>query len=325
MIITLNDKLKESEYYKANPKSSLISILENKKTEYAKKGISVKQNLFYIEDNIEGDSAHKNYIEYLLAAWDAHYGIVVSPDIIWYLFQCELTSIVATNADTYRDLFTTSKEKKNIVVQSNSLTVMPLEALMKALIKEIPSEVASFLPEFSTSNARAIFARFAAFADMVSPYYNYMMYMCGFPAIDVRGDQADWAKLHNRWKCIGKMFTKHQDYIARVDDVIGQICGSLGDADFWRNMFKLDQCGSGHQYYVSGWLTKLYLQEPDTRFPENYPSHVSTVAYKQLNTEKDYEMKSGLLSSKKEGRFLIPDFAHIIYEKRPEVTTGKHY
>jgi hypothetical protein len=319
MIITLNDKLKELDY---NPTSTgqIIDILENKKTEYVNKGKTVKQSLFYIEDNIEGKIGHKNYVEYLLAAWDSHYGIVVSPDIIWYLLQCELTSIVATNAETYRDLFTTSKEKKTITIQSNSLTVMPLDALMQALIKEIPSEVTSFLPEFSTSSQRAIFARFAAFADMVSPYYNYCMYCCGFPAIDVRGDQADWAKLHYKWKCLGKMFSKHQDYISRVDNAIAQICGSLNDADFWRDMFNLDRCGSGHQYEVSGWLTNLYLQEPDTRFPENYPSHVSLVAYKQLNTQKDYEMKSGLLASKKEGSFLIPDFAHIIYEKRPEVT-----
>jgi hypothetical protein len=47
------------------------------------------------------------------------------------------------------------------------------------------------------------------------------------------------------------------------------------------------------------------------------------VKYKQLNTNKDYEMKQGLFASKKEGGFLVPDFAHIIYEKGPEVTTKK--
>lgn len=325
MIITLNDKLEESKYYKPHPKQDLIEKLTDIKWEYPdKKDYSKRlkiQNLFHIEDNIEGDYSHKNHIEYLLAAWDSHWGIVISPDILWYTLQCELTSIVATHSETYRDLFTTSQEKQDIIVQSNSLTIMPLDTLMAAVRKKIPSDIAAFLPEFSTSNQRSIFARYAAFCDMVSPYYNYSMFCCGFPAIDVRGDQADWAKLHHSWKCLGKMFTKHQDYIARVDDVLSQICGSLSDADFWRDMFKLDKCGSGHQYEVSGWLTSIYEQQPDLKFPENYPSHISMVAYKQRDTKKDYEMKQGLISSKKEGGFLVPDFAHIIYEKTKPVTT----
>lgn len=323
MIITLNDKLEESKYRKPQEKQELVNRLTNAKWDYLdKKNWKNKikiQNLFYVEDNMEGDYSHKNYIEYLLAAWDSHLGIIVSPDIIWYTLQCELTSIVATNAETYRSLFTDSNEKKEIKVLSPSLTVMPLDTLMEALAQKIPAGIRAFLPEFSTSTQRSIFARYAAFCDMVSPYYNYSMFMCGFPAINIRGDQADWVKVHHSWKAIGKLFTKHQDYIARVDGILGQICGSLNDADFWRDMFKLDQCGSGHQYTVSGWLANIFEQEPNLKFPENYSSHISTVAYKQLNTKKDYEMKQGLICSRKENGFLLPEFAHIVYEKTQTV------
>ncbi len=171
------------------------------------------------------------------------------------------------------------------------------------------------MPEFSTSTQRSIFARYAAFADMVSPYYNYMMYCCGFPAIDVQGDKSDWEKMASCWRQIGKLFTKHQDYITRLQETFDEAAKSLDDADFWRGMFVLDRCGSGHQYKVKGWINEFYLQVPDTNFPENYPSHISLVKYKQLNMNKDYEMKQGLLSSKKEGNFLVPEFGHIIYEK----------
>jgi hypothetical protein len=41
-----------------------------------------------------------------------------------------------------------------------------------------------------------------------------------------------------------------------------------------------------------------------------------TVAYKQLDTNIDYEMKQGLVSSRKDGAFLVPEFAHVIYEKK---------
>jgi len=325
MIITLNDKLEESKYYKPKPKSQLIDKLENSQFDYLdkknwKNRVKI-QSLFYVEDNIEGDYAHKNYVEYLLAAWDSHWGIVVSPDIIWYTVQCELTSIVATNSDTYRGLFTTSDEKQEISVFSPSLTVMPLDVLMEAVAKKVPSNITPFLPEFSTSTQRSIFARYAAFLDMVSPYYNYSMFCCGFPAIDVQGDISDWEKLRASWNDIGKLFTKHTTYINQVSYVLDQICHKLNNADFWKDMFALDKCGSGHQYTVRGWLNQLFENTPDLKFPENYPSHVSLVKYKQLNTEKDYEMKTGLLASRKDGGFLRPDCAHIIYNKVDPVTT----
>jgi hypothetical protein len=103
--------------------------------------------------------------------------------------------------------------------------------------------------------------------------------------------------------------------------LLGRICGSLGDVDFWKDMFSLERCGSGSQYIVLGWINDVYLKTPKLKFVENYSSHISIVKYKQLNTNKDYEMKQGLISSKKEGNFLVPDFAHIIYEKREETKT----
>lgn len=327
MILTLNDKLDKT-YRKLASKAELIERLENIKSDYVKvdgkydynKKI-LTQSLFYIEDNIEDEYAHKNFLEYLSNAWNTHAGIVISPDILWYTLQCELTAIVSTKVDTYRDLFTTSQEKQTIKVPSGSMTVMPLNTLMEALKSKIPSDISNFLPEFSTTTQRATFARFAAFCDMVSPYYNYCMFCCGFPAIDVRGDASDWQKMRSNWQSIGKLFTQDQTYVNKVDGLLGEICGSLNDADFWKKMFALDKCGSGSQYTVSGWINKLYNQIPDLAFVENYPSHISVVKYKQLETDKDYEMKQGLLSSKTEGGFLVPNFAHIIYEKREETKT----
>jgi hypothetical protein len=324
MILTLNDKL-DATHRKLKTKTELVDNLANIESSYVKVGNSYDysrkvhtQSLFYIEDNIESEYSHQNYMEYLQEAWNTHAGIVITPDILWYALQCELSGLVISKVNTYRDLFTTSQEKQEIKVRSDSMTVMPLDVLMDAVKAKVPSDISGFLPEFSTSTQRSVFARFAAFCDMVSPYYNYSMYCCGFPAIDVRGDAADWQKMRKSWQSIGKLFTEDQDYINRVDDLLGKICGSLGDVDFWKDMFSLERCGSGSQYIVLGWINDVYLKTPSLRFVENYSSHISIVKYKQLDTNKDYEMKQGLISSKKEENFLVPDFAHIIYEKREE-------
>ena len=50
-------------------------------------------------------------------------------------------------------------------------------------------------------------------------------------------------------------------------------------------------------------------------YPENYTPAVSIVAYKQLDTDKDYEMHEGLFFSKKEGDILVPDFGCVVMEK----------
>ena len=312
MILTLNDKLEESKHYKPSEKKAIANRLQYKNGEFSVK--TDPQELFYVEDNIDGEYSHKNYMEYLLAVWDSHWGIVVSPDIIWYTLQCELTNLVCKNVESYRDLFITSKEKQEITVQSGSLTVMPLESLMAKLKEKVPSNVEAFLPEFSTSTKRSIMARYAAFCDMVSPYYEYAMFLCGFPAINVLGDASDWIKLKSSWHNVGKLFKKHQNYVNKVDNILEQICDSLSNVSFWKKMFVLEKCGSGHQYETYGWLTDLFKDE--VRYPEIYPSHISIVSYKQLDTNKNYEMKQGLISSKKEGAFLIPDFAYIVYEKK---------
>jgi hypothetical protein len=323
MILTLNDKLEETRY-KPSTNEALIRKLNDIKEDWETK--TVTQELFYVEDNLPGVYAHRNYLEYLLGAWDSHSGIVIYPDIIWYTLMCELTGIVAYNSDTYRNIFTTSDKKEDIIVISDSLTIMPMDTLIQALSEKVPSDVKQFIPEFSTSGTRSTLAKFAAFADMASPYYNYMVLLCGFPAIDVQGEKLDWERLSNSWKTLGKLFTKHSNYVAKVQDVLDNIVTSMTDADFWKKMFSLHQCGSGHQYLTKGWITSLFEYEPDMAYPENYASHISIVKYKQLNTQKEYDMKQGLFSSKKENGFLKPEFAHIIYERRkPEVRAYKSY
>jgi hypothetical protein len=323
MILTLNDKLSPMNR-SINTKSNLISRLENIKTEYDKNDYTKKiltQDLFYIEDNIETEYSQKNLLEYLCHAWDSHLGIVITPDMIWYSLQCELAGIVSSKTETYRNLFTTSEGKQEIVIQSDSLTVMPLDRLMNTLKSKIPSDISNFIPEFSTSNERSAFAKFAAFCDMVSPYYNYSMFCCGFPAINVKGEVSDWQKLYNCWKEIGKLFKEDKSYIDKVDSLLDRICRSLNDVDFWKKMFSLEKCGSGSQYTVSGWINDIYYKIPEFNLPNNYPSHISIVKYKQLDIGKNYEMKQGLISSKIEDGFLVPDFAYIIYEKGNEKVT----
>ena len=148
--------------------------------------------------------------------------------------------------------------------------------------------------------------------------------MCGFPAIHVRGTTDDWGKVCESWKNMQNIIPGkwHQ----KVMQVLLNIYANLDTASFWKSMFKLEKCGSGSQVEVRGWFTDLFKKQPEVTYPENYAPHVSIVSYRQLNRQKDYDMKVGLFFSKQEDDFLIPDFGYVVHEKlaEPTVTTGEY-
>jgi len=257
---------------------------------------------------------HNNYLDYLEKCWADHLGIVITPDIIWYTILCEFASLVKDESETYRSLFTDSPEKKDITVSSGSLTIMPLDTLTEALRDNVPTDSNTFFPKFHTYTDNSKHAFLAAFCDICSPYYNYMMLLCGFPYIDIKGSIDDWKVLNEQWNELKKLIQQNEQWIRLVDATLNSIVSSFNDIEFWKNIFKIDHCGSGHQTLVTGWFTNLFRIQPRVRYAENFSSHVSNIKYKQLDTNKHYEMSVGLFNSILKDEFMEPSFSFIVYD-----------
>ena len=274
-----------------------------------------RKELTYVEDNLTGTHHHVGYLQYLETCWANHCGAVFSPDYLWYDLLCELGTIVSLDPEKYRPLFSTSSEKQQIIVPSASLTVVPLDLITIELRKKVPTDMDTFLPSFTTMTERSLFAQYAAFADMVSPYYEYMMYACGIPFVDVRGEPADYRKMLESWTKISELITGHDKYFARVGVLLKTITAQLTDPEFWKGMFALQRCGSGGQEVVAGWFQQIYREHKGIRFPESFPDHLAKVKYLQMDTNINYEMRNGLLSSKIEGdrNLLVPEFGHVVF------------
>lgn len=301
------------------------------------------QTLFPIAENIgqERRFFHRGTLGYLEHCWANHYGAVLTPDMVWYDILGELAVIIKADPERYRHLFSTSQEKQEIIVQSDSMTVLPLDLVVHTLKSVVPTDVDQFLPEFSTTTDRARSARYAAFCDAVSPYYNYSMFACGIPFIDVRGTAEDWLRMFTIWPKIAKLMgfdrpvsnslsaagwskTVEQLLMHLAKYVGGQAGGMSPAIDFWKNMFVLTPCGSGSETEVDGWYASLYRKIPQLKKAENYQPHVSSVEYTQLNTQQKYVMKQGLFSSWLVGdtdrATLEPQFGQVIMHKRPMET-----
>ena len=276
------------------------------------------ENKFVRQDNI-GEIKHRNYLDYLEICYGNHYSPVVRPDFLWYGLLCELAIMVKERPEIFRKFFTASKEKTELVVVSDSLVKFPLEKIMDMFETLVPSGSENYMPVFSTSTPDSTEAFYAAFADAVSPFYNYSMLLCGFPSVVVQGTPEDWVKLSSYWKNLSKIKLFPKDvkaYVVGVQEILDNCRDSLDDANHWKAMFQVKNCGSGHQRQVSGWITKLFRIAPQLEYSENFSSHVSKVNYKQLNTQINYTAYYGLFSSEVDGTILRPKYGCIITETK---------
>jgi hypothetical protein len=278
--------------------------------------------------HLHGDVFHQNYLYYLENCYNNHLGYVITPDIFWNIILNEFATLVKNNVEEYRDLFTDSDEKKNILVEGSDPFELPMDLIMENLRQLVPTDVDRFIPEFSTSNEFTQYAHYCSFADMASPYYNYMMYCCGFSKVRIDGTKEDWELLASQLSGLSEMFTSEgvENYICKIMLNIRVIVRTFDgevDDEFFTNIFSLEQCGSGHQVELSGWIKDFFMETPDVGYLENYSAGYAKVDYKYLPTNKDYNIYSGLFSSELVDGYLEPQFGRITFEQDIEQMPSK--
>lgn len=274
---------------------------------------SSKENLTIVRDCIYGDIRHMGYLEYLSKAWNSHIGIVFTPDFFWQIFLSEIASHIKDNSDKYRSLFTDSSKKKEIVVSTSDPELIDLRLIADKLLELTPTNTEMFLPEFTTTTFQASMAFKAAFADAMSPYYDYSMLLCGFPKVKLLGEEKDWDKIIDNIEEF-QVIIELPNYFEKVIELAGKIKKNISnpDKDFWNTMFSLKKCGSGSQVELNGWIADLFIKKPRPGYIHNYPTSTSYVEYKLLNTGEKFELCYGLFSSKIEGGYLVPEFGYVI-------------
>lgn len=256
---------------------------------------------------------HRNYIDYLSLCWKKHYGAVISPTILWNMVLNNLAFTVNKFPDTYRKYFTDSDKKQEIMVQQGGNRIDPA-LLIANVSSKIPSDILeNIFPDFSTNSEKSLLANYTAFLDMVSPYYNYSMFMCGIPKIKVEGTSADWRLFANNCDKIALLIPEFASYLNNVRSRILSI--STEDCNF-SEMFELERCGSGSQVEIAGWINDFFIETPRVRYADNYISCISKIDYHCYNDGKDYRLYAGLFTSKIDDGYLVPDFDNIYFQKK---------
>lgn len=211
---------------------------------------------------------------------------------------------------------------------------------MLGIAKNVPVDASIFTANFSSSTVESRLAMQAAFCEAMSAYFFYMSSACGIPRIKILGTKQDWRTLEHK---IHRMRTEifNQDgttdqtmceYLTRAEQQVRKIY-TTRDPMFWKEMFSIGRCRSGHTDVVEGWINQFYrighAQKKSGKVTYsgddfyNYKAHISTVNWKNVETQRNFTLKTGLLYSNvvrgnniEDTKFpwLEPQFSHVIVE-----------
>lgn len=269
-------------------------------------------NINIVRENFTGEHLHYSFIDYVKMAYDNHKGLIIKPDFIWHTVLFELSQLIVKDPEKYRDFFTKQKEGKiAIVVPTNDSQLIDLDLIIAELHKLVPTDTEQFLLEFSTGTELSKMAINAAFCEAVSPFYDYMTFMCGLPKIKVLGTTEDWDSIKASCESLKEIFTDHVSYFNGISGLVDKF-KACDDVNYLSKVFFYESEGSGGKTRIQGWIKTLFIDKKIRNYNE-CPKQVSKVEYKNLTTGGNFKLHCGLFSSDlDEEEYLIPEFGYVI-------------
>lgn len=273
-----------------------------------------RQQPVHLYDSAPDVVWHHGLYDYLALCWRNHYGVVITPDMIWYSILAEMAAVIKKQPDTWAHLFTTKPgAKQHIIVMTGKVEEIDPVAVVALLEDKVPVQTSTFLPRFTTTTDNSHLARCIAFCDLVSPYYSYGTMLCGIPAIRIEGTLDDWSQILFCLDQLKRLSVTRpmSEYIDRcalhVVNFQEAVDGNTKIGE-WDSFLKVRKCGSGSQYEMDGWITRfIYKRSPWTQF-EGLPPQMCSMAYINHDTNRRFKLFTGLIQSRFEGDYLVPDF-----------------
>lgn len=269
---------------------------------------------------------NRGFVGLLSKAYSEHLPVAIAPHDIWIVLLSEVTKEVAEHAEQYRSLFTQSQEKQLLTVMSGSMTHMPMEQLSTVLSQHVQFNSDVLFPEFSTQTPIVKEVIQAIFCDMASPYYDYGMFCCGIPRIELLGTVEDWKLLQQSWLEILTVFNSpamHQ-YSKKITPILEQFVQAAQNnvnLDFWKNIFTQENVGSGGDLTIDGWITDLFMTKHDFPKITNFTSTHGAVKYTQLNTKREFvALYGGFHAQVNANGFYQLQYHRFVFEKVPQST-----
>lgn len=237
-------------------------------------------------------------------AYDRHYDIIINPHDLWYIVLTQIADEVCKNPKKYKGLFTSADNKQKIIVVQDDPTNIDVIALVDQLKSYIPGgqdKVELFLPELTTLTPSSRLAMAAAFCTTVREYFDYGIFCCGLPAIQLKGSKYDWHLLSGNCLDLCDVFQDSKilvDYLIRAHILFKNIASTYAkiNIDFWKNIYRQNNVGSGDDLIINGWITELYLNN-DGGVLKNFHDCMSSFQYENISTKQKFVMVHGAFNA----------------------------
>lgn len=299
-----NDKLKpiKQESYSKNLFADVFFDYNNPEIIYNK-----QDSVVFNDIDFKNCILHKNYADYLEIAYKHDYGIVVSPNHIWFTVLCSIAKTIKDDAELFRDIFTDSEVKKEIQLDfecnNSTMIEMDIEAMFKQILTILPSKISPelIIPNISTSTTDFRLACAASFLDTISPYYDYRFCGCGYNKIKILGNLEDYEILINNISELCKISPKLK-FLYKYEEGLSRIIKNYDDDKFWERILWTET-----EYLADkklGWFMDFVKPESD----------FAVVKYKEMLTKKEYALCTGIFSSEITSGYLYPHFNKFIVE-----------
>ena len=250
------------------------------------------------------ERTQKGFANVVAEAYSTHHGLVIHPHDIWYVVLSNIAAIVGKRPENYRGIYTAPEGKRELLVPTNGTSEIDVTALFLELDKFMPVDTELFLPDLSTATPMAYLAMSCAVLDAAKHFYDYGMFCCGIPFIDLRGEEHDWNTLiGNVIEIQGELLTKCNPslvapltkYLQSVYSVLCNIEASYSEdtTDFWKDIFTKENVGSGGDLKITGWICDLYHNVKQGDLIRSFHDAISQFPYVDKSTNEHFMLFAG--------------------------------
>jgi hypothetical protein len=202
-------------------------------------------------------------------AFFGHYGLRLSPDVIWQTILQGVANHVNSNSEALRDKFVSFKGKMVLVVsRPNFVKSSPLND-WPGVFPDFASQIGAnthkgvvelLQADFSTTCATSRVVSQIALMDTVKAYFEYSMACgCGFPKIELTGCVADWEHIRSKAERLREFDMDFWlDVLLPVLDEFVMAARKKPNLAFWRSLVTTSGASGMPGDPVTGWLQAFF-------------------------------------------------------------------
>ncbi|XP_070556813.1 uncharacterized protein [Ptychodera flava] len=225
------------------------------------------ESCFQTDANIVSSGTLHALVKAVHLAYDNHYPLVLSPDMIWLCISQGLAIHINQNSEQLREKFVAHSGKKEITVRRDDflkgLATNPWPEVFGEFSQKIKDEIGVnnydlITPKFSTTGPMEKAVGDIVLMDAMQSFFSLkFVTRCGIPSITLEGTKEDWIAVREKAEQLEqydlKWWTK--ELLPILDQFVKAANGKV-DRKFWSDIYKLNDNSGGP--YISGWLITLF-------------------------------------------------------------------